>query len=147
MSEFAYVALGEKIRRGREEAGLTQEALAAKAGVNVKTVRRWELGEGISDESIRKIAPLIDRSGDKLLNFKRLLAAARDHKQSAEKYAQAEERLHALIAQGVACSNPSSPHKGPRAKVLAELLAAVDDETRAAIMARAAQLRRDRKKP
>lgn len=37
---------GARLRRAREAAQLTQEELAAKAGVNRVTIANWELGEG-----------------------------------------------------------------------------------------------------
>jgi transcriptional regulator with XRE-family HTH domain len=39
------VALGDRIRELREAAGLGREQLAAAAGVSVRAVVQWELGE------------------------------------------------------------------------------------------------------
>jgi transcriptional regulator with XRE-family HTH domain len=38
-------ALGHRIREARKAAGLTQEALARAAGVNLRSIQNWEHGE------------------------------------------------------------------------------------------------------
>lgn len=39
---MAKETLGQRLQRLRQEAGLTQEQLAAKAGLSVHNVRNWE---------------------------------------------------------------------------------------------------------
>lgn len=38
--------LGEKIREAREAMGISQAAAAEKAGVGLRSLERWEAGEG-----------------------------------------------------------------------------------------------------
>ena len=48
--------LHEELRRAREQAGLTQQALADKAGIPRNQIVRAERGENITVETLRKIA-------------------------------------------------------------------------------------------
>lgn len=45
-----------KMARLRQEAGLTQQQLANKIGVDLRTVRRWESGMTPSGRSLIKLA-------------------------------------------------------------------------------------------
>lgn len=45
--------------RAREILGLTQESLAARAGVSVRTVARFEAGEPINLQTAKKLAPAL----------------------------------------------------------------------------------------
>lgn len=45
-NDKAHQALGEKLRKAREAAGLTQQEVAAKADVHVNFYARVERGEG-----------------------------------------------------------------------------------------------------
>lgn len=63
--------LHEELRRAREKAGLSQQALADKAGIPRNQVVRAERGENITIDTLRKIAaylpvtelPLLDTTG------------------------------------------------------------------------------------
>lgn len=49
------MSIGQQIRKARDEQGLTQVELAAKAGVSRPTVARIELGVAISIATLEKI--------------------------------------------------------------------------------------------
>src|SRR5687768_933061 len=51
--------LHEELRRAREQAGLTQQALAAKAGIPRNQIVRAERGENITVDTLRKIAAFL----------------------------------------------------------------------------------------
>lgn len=42
----AYLAVLADLRRARAASGLTQAAVAARIGIHMRTLRRWENGEG-----------------------------------------------------------------------------------------------------
>ena len=46
--------LGEKVRKERKLAGLTQEQLAEKLGVSINAVSKWERGLNLPDVSLMK---------------------------------------------------------------------------------------------
>ena len=52
---------GEKLRRFREEAGMTQEKLAAMSRVNERTIQRAEAGSTLSAESVAQIAAALGK--------------------------------------------------------------------------------------
>ncbi|MET8998555.1 helix-turn-helix domain-containing protein [Amycolatopsis sp. NPDC004169] len=63
---------GASLRRYRTRAGLTQEQLAEAAGVSIRTLRRWETGDGGHPHgpSVRRVARVLDLTGgerDRLL--------------------------------------------------------------------------------
>ncbi|MGG3822658.1 helix-turn-helix transcriptional regulator [Geobacillus thermodenitrificans] len=43
------MTLGEKIKKARIEAGLSQEQLSEKLGVSRSAVAKWESGKGLPD--------------------------------------------------------------------------------------------------
>ncbi|MEC5189682.1 XRE family transcriptional regulator [Geobacillus thermodenitrificans] len=43
------MTLGEKIKKARTEAGLSQEQLSEKLGVSRSAVAKWESGKGLPD--------------------------------------------------------------------------------------------------
>lgn len=45
MQDFAYAKTGDLVRQCRESAGLSQQVLATKAGVALRTLARIEAGE------------------------------------------------------------------------------------------------------
>lgn len=54
--EFANASIGRGLRQRREKAGLTQKAVATKAGIRLETLNRLENGHGNPTAStIRKI--------------------------------------------------------------------------------------------
>ena len=52
--------VGHNIRLAREAAGLSQEQLARVLGKDRRMVSRWELGGGISEPNLRKLAATLD---------------------------------------------------------------------------------------
>ncbi|WP_326636924.1 tetratricopeptide repeat protein [Nonomuraea fuscirosea] len=72
----AETGLGASLRAWRERALLTQEQLAARAGLNVRTVRRLETGElrRPRSASVRLLAEALDLGEADLATLKRLAA-------------------------------------------------------------------------
>lgn len=56
-----------RLRRLRAAAGLTQEALAAKAGVSSKAVKQWE--QGLRGPSAAQLEPLSHALGVSLIDL------------------------------------------------------------------------------
>lgn len=59
---------GQQIRDARERAGLTQEQLAQRVGVTLRTVGNWERGASVPRNRlarIREVLPDLDRSDDR----------------------------------------------------------------------------------
>jgi putative transcriptional regulator len=63
--------LGQRLRRARLDANLTQAALATRAGVSLKTVRNAEDGQNISVETLVLLLQGVGRQQD----LERLLAS------------------------------------------------------------------------
>ena len=61
---FTSVEIGGVIRYLRESQGVKRAALAAEANVSEKTVERAEAGEGVSEESCRRIARALGLKDD-----------------------------------------------------------------------------------
>ncbi len=62
------MTLGEKLRKARKEADLTQEEFAEKMGVSRSAVAKWESDRGMPDvENLKDIASLLNISIDYLL--------------------------------------------------------------------------------
>lgn len=53
---------GDRVRSAREAAGLSREALAARAGVALRTLARIELGEDMRLGTLTSIARALDVS-------------------------------------------------------------------------------------
>jgi transcriptional regulator with XRE-family HTH domain len=70
------MAFGEQLRRLRGAAGLTQEALARKAGVTVKTVHNLERRAGWGGRSWQTAVKLAEALGVSLDEFRDRPAAA-----------------------------------------------------------------------
>lgn len=63
--------LGEKLRKHRKKAGLSQEELAEKLSVSRQAITKWESNRGLpSIESLQNISKLFDVSIDYLLDEK-----------------------------------------------------------------------------
>ena len=71
MSSF-YKKLGERIRKLREEAGLSQEEFSKKIGISRVSISQLEKGERkISAEEIAKISKIFNITPDNLLDFEK----------------------------------------------------------------------------
>lgn len=55
---------GKSLRERRERAGLSADALGAKAGVSGETIRRLERGENPSPLTLRKVEDALERGSD-----------------------------------------------------------------------------------
>lgn len=74
------ITIGDKVRKARELAKLTQFELAVKAGVRQDTVSRLELGKGnASLPSLHKIAGALGVTIDSLLDKNPKTAGARSN--------------------------------------------------------------------
>jgi transcriptional regulator with XRE-family HTH domain len=63
------MTFGEKLKRLREDAGLTQARLADKLSVSRQAVTKWESDKGLPDiENLKRLAALLDTSVDCLLD-------------------------------------------------------------------------------
>ncbi|MBR4627027.1 MAG: helix-turn-helix transcriptional regulator [Ruminococcus sp.] len=63
------MTFSEKLRKARNNAGLSQEQLAEKLCVSRQAVTKWETGKGMPDiENIRAISALLNVSIDELLS-------------------------------------------------------------------------------
>ena len=63
------MTFGEKLKKARKEAGLTQEELAERINVSRSAVAKWETDKGMPDiENLRLISSLVDVSIDYLLD-------------------------------------------------------------------------------
>lgn len=63
------MTFGEKLKKARKEAGLSQEQLAEKLSVSRSAVAKWESGKGMPDvNNLKVIAQLLDVSVDYLLD-------------------------------------------------------------------------------
>jgi transcriptional regulator with XRE-family HTH domain len=72
MLEERYRRLGAEVRRLRERQGLSQEVLAQRADVSVKTVSRIETGAGAHEHrgsTYRKLAAALDIPVSRLLDL------------------------------------------------------------------------------
>ncbi|HHI80740.1 MAG TPA: XRE family transcriptional regulator [Planctomycetes bacterium] len=61
--------LGKRIRSARIHAGLTQEGLARKVGVNLSTLQKWEAGTQPLAASVCKLALALGVTSDYLLGI------------------------------------------------------------------------------
>ena len=63
------MTLGEKLKKARLEAGLTQDELAARLMISRQAVSKWESDRGMPDiNNIKAISDLLDISIDYLLD-------------------------------------------------------------------------------
>ncbi|ATO37287.1 hypothetical protein GTID1_08665 [Geobacillus thermodenitrificans] len=63
------MTLGEKIKKARIEAGLSQEQLSEKLGVSRSAVAKWESGKGLPDiDNLKNLSKLLNASIDYLLD-------------------------------------------------------------------------------
>src|SRR5699024_3598580 len=63
------MTFGEKFKRARKEAGLTQEQLAERINVSRSAVAKWETDKGMPDiNNLKAISKLVDVSVDYLLD-------------------------------------------------------------------------------
>lgn len=63
------MALGEKLKTARKNAGLTQEQLSTKLGVSRQAITKWESDKGLPDiDNLRLISNLLNISIDYLLD-------------------------------------------------------------------------------
>lgn len=53
---------GRLLKKAREEAGLTQQELADRVGVEQPSVARWEAGRPIADHYKEVIAPAVGKT-------------------------------------------------------------------------------------
>src|SRR5262249_39173703 len=75
MTERGPVPLSDRIRQLRNERGLTQEDLAAKAGLGVATIQRVERGERPSAGTISSIASAFNLSAVALTSASKPMSA------------------------------------------------------------------------
>lgn len=66
LSELALMTLADRIRQLRKEHGLTQEDLAAKAGLGIATIQRVERGDAPSAATIASVAAAFALAPDAL---------------------------------------------------------------------------------
>ena len=60
---------GERLKRLRKKAGLTQEKLAELLNISFKTIQRWEWGKNIPRvDDIKELAAALNVTEDELLN-------------------------------------------------------------------------------
>ena len=65
------MTLGEKIKKLRNNANISQEDLAEKIGVSRQIVTKWEKDAGLPDiQNLKEIAKVFDISIDELLDYK-----------------------------------------------------------------------------
>lgn len=65
------MTLGEKIKKLRNNANISQEDLAEQIGVSRQIVTKWENDAGLPDiQNLKKIAKVFDISIDELLDYK-----------------------------------------------------------------------------
>lgn len=63
------MTFGEKLKKARKEAGLTQEQLAERINVSRSAVAKWETDKGMPDiKNLKVISELVDVSVDYLLD-------------------------------------------------------------------------------
>lgn len=63
------MTFGEKLKKARKEAGLTQEQLAERINVSRSAVAKWETDKGMPDiNNLKVISELVDVSVDYLLD-------------------------------------------------------------------------------
>lgn len=63
------MTFGEKLKKARKEAGLTQEQLAERLNVSRSAVAKWETDKGMPDiDNLKIISELVDVSIDYLLD-------------------------------------------------------------------------------
>lgn len=80
------ISLGNRIRKARENAGVTQEELAERIGVSRSAVARWELGE--IEPKLKNLVALaveLEVSTDELLGISGQKAGGNLHRSSKEK--------------------------------------------------------------
>lgn len=66
--EVIPLSIGERIIQKRQEKGWTQNDLAIKVGVNIKSVKDWESGVSMpSAKTLVKLCHLLDTTSDYLL--------------------------------------------------------------------------------
>jgi transcriptional regulator with XRE-family HTH domain len=75
MTERAPVTLSDRIRQLRKERGLTQDDLAAKAGLGIATIQRVERGERPSAGTIASIASAFNLSAVALTSASKPMSA------------------------------------------------------------------------
>jgi len=63
------MTFGEKLKKARKEAGLTQEQLAEKINVSRSAIAKWETDKGMPDiDNLKLLSQLVDVSIDYLLD-------------------------------------------------------------------------------
>jgi transcriptional regulator with XRE-family HTH domain len=63
------MTFGEKLKKARKEAGLSQEQLAEKLSVSRSAVAKWENDKGMPDiQNLKALASLLNTSIDYLLD-------------------------------------------------------------------------------
>jgi|SRR5690625_9801 len=63
------MTFGEKLKKARKEAGLTQEQLAEKLNVSRSAIAKWETDKGMPDiDNLKLLSQLVDVSIDYLLD-------------------------------------------------------------------------------
>jgi transcriptional regulator with XRE-family HTH domain len=94
---FTAVEVGALIRLNREQRGIKQASLAADAGVSLKTVERAESGEGVNEESCRRIAKALGMQAD---SFTRelLIPSAEEAVRYLEREEAERKRTHSVLA-------------------------------------------------
>lgn len=63
------MTFGEKLKKARKKAGMTQEELAIRLSVSRQAITKWESGKGLPDiENLKILSKTLDISLDYLLN-------------------------------------------------------------------------------
>lgn len=98
--QFAEVPFGEKVKRRREEKGLTQQKLAEKLYVTRQAVSRWECGARQPDLlTAKKLSKILGVSLDELLSGEKLREDIEREPVSAR---PAEHMIQTALYAGVA---------------------------------------------
>lgn len=95
---------GDRLRQLRESKGWTQEEVAAKLGVSLMTVSRWERGEHDPTRHAAKLADLYGRSADWILRGVAEPATTEDRDDARSPYPEVEELIADEVASGRAIS-------------------------------------------
>lgn len=67
MPDLAHAALGRKVRTLREAAGLSQQALAERSGLAIRTMTRLEQGEATKVATVEAVAAALGTTASELL--------------------------------------------------------------------------------
>lgn len=129
---------GVLLRDARRRAGMTQDALAGRSGVGVRTIRRLENGSG-TDPRIGTVTLLADALSVTADERRNLLAAADGHQQQPPEPTNPKPSVTAVRPDPVTAEAPVAPVSGGLPAVPSEISESADHLARVI----AAQLRRE----